>query len=207
MMNEFDEKRYGLITGSKVSVLFPKKSSEVGQRTYAKQLANQMFFRFYDETGTWQTQHGKDFEAEAYVYYHENFDKSAVHKPDFIQLDNFGGSADCLCDAHGVDFKCPTTLEKWLDYLHVGIDEEQYHQCQMYMFLYKKPEWKICAYLTETQKMTDNGITYPVPQDKRMITISVLPEDGWVDKLYDRAPNVIVQRDFYYEKLKQQFKP
>jgi len=64
-MNEFDEKRFGLITGSKCSVLHPKRSAEAGQKTYAKELANQMYFRFYDEQGTWQTQHGKDFEAEA----------------------------------------------------------------------------------------------------------------------------------------------
>lgn len=205
-MSEFDPKRFGLITGSRASVLFPKRSAEVGQRTYAKQLANQMFFRFYDETGSWQTEHGKDFEAEAYVYYHERFDSSAVHKPEFACIDDFGGSADCLGDVDGVDFKCPTTLEKWLDYLHVGIDEDQYHQAQMYMFLYQRESWKVCAYLTETERMTNLGLTYPVPHDQRMIQVPVIKEDGWVDKLYERAPNIITQRDFFYEKLQQNFK-
>jgi hypothetical protein len=39
----FDTNRFGLITGSRCSVLFPKRSAEKGQRTYAKQLANQMY--------------------------------------------------------------------------------------------------------------------------------------------------------------------
>jgi hypothetical protein len=205
MSTEFSPKRYGLITGSKCAVLHPKKSAEVGQRTYAKQLANQMYFRFYDEQGSWQTEHGKDFEAEAYVYYHENIDKSAIHKPEFKCLDNFGGSADCLCEDYGVDFKCPTTLEKWLDYLHVGIDNDQYHQAQMYMFLYNMDAWKIVAYLTETHKMNEYGLTYPVPKDKRMISVNVQREDGWVEKTYQNAEFVIDARDFYYSKLVSQF--
>ncbi len=201
----FDEKRYGLITGSKCSVLHPKKSAEVGQRTYAKELANQMYFRYYDETGTWQTEHGNDFESEAYVYFHERFDKSAIHKPEFKCIDDFGGSADCICDNYGVDFKCPTSLNKWLDYLHLGIDSEQYHQCQMYMMLYGFDNWKICAYLAETKRMTDFGLTYPVPLDKRMIIVNVEREDGWKEKTYLNAIPVIEMRNFYYSKLVEQF--
>jgi hypothetical protein len=204
-MSEFDPKRYGLITGFKCSILHPKKSAEVGQRTYAKELANQMYFRYYDEQGSWQTEHGKDFEAEAYVYLHERFDSSAIHKPLFICIDDFGGSADCLCDGYGVDFKCPTSLNKWLDYLHVGIDEQQYHQAQMYMFLHKLDKWKVCAYLVETKFMTETGRTYPVPHDKRMIQVEVDAESGWVDKTYKNAEFVIQARDFYYKKLVETF--
>ena len=203
--DKFDPKRYGLITGSKCSVLHPKKSAEVGQRTYAKQLANQMYFRHYDEQSTWQTEHGNDFEAEAYVYFHEHYDKSAVHKPPFMVQDDFGGSADCICDDYGVDFKCPTTLEKWLDFLHVGIDEQQYHQAQMYMMLYNRDAWLVCAYLAETYRMTESGITYPVPQDKRMIQVEVLKDIEWQDKTYKNAESVITMRDFYYQKLVEQF--
>jgi hypothetical protein len=205
VLDKFDPKRYGLITGSKCAVLHPKKSAEVGQRTYAKQLANQMYFRFYDEQGSWQTEHGNNFEAEAYVYFHENFDKSAVHKPAFIVQDNFGGSADCLCDDYGVDFKCPTSLEKWLDYLHVGIDTDQYHQAQMYMMLYNREEWKICAFLTETEKMSNNGMTYPVPQNQRMIVVNVERDIEWAHKTYVNAEPVIVARDSFYQNLITQF--
>lgn len=204
-MGKFDEKRYGLITGSKCSVLHPKRSAEVGQRTYAKELANQMYFRFYDEQGTWQTEHGLDFESEAYVYFHERFDKSAIHKPEFKCIDDFGGSADCICDGYGVDFKCPTSLEKWLDYLHVGIDDQQFHQCQMYMMLYGLDNWKICAYLAETWRMTENGLVYPVPEDKRMIVVNVERQEGWKEKTYLNAIPVIEMRNFYYSKLVEQF--
>lgn len=206
-MNEFDPKRFGLITGSKCSILHPKKSAEVGQRTYAKQLANQMYFRFYDEQGSWQTDHGKNFEADAYVYLHEKFDKTAKHKPDFMHRDEFGGTADCLCDDYGVDFKCPTTLEKWLDYLHVGIDTDQYHQAQMYMMLYGYDKWKVCAYLIETERMTDFGLTYPVPQDKRMLQIVIDKDHEWEDKTYANAVPVIAMRNLFYNNLIDNFGP
>lgn len=204
-MTEFDERRFGLITGSKCSVLFPKRSAEAGQRSYARQLANQLYFKFYDEIETWQMGHGKDNEPNAYIYYKDNFDKSAVHKPEFALKGDCGGSGDCLGDYAGVDFKCPTTLEKWLEYLHEGVDEQQYHQAQMYMYLYDKPEWRVCAYLTETQKMTEWGITYPVPQDKRMIIRKIEPEPGWVERLESTAPKIIEMRDSFFEQLKSHF--
>ena len=61
----FDPQRYGLITGSKCSVLFPKRSAEVGQRQYAKELANNMFFRYYDNSGGRHTEHGNNNEYNA----------------------------------------------------------------------------------------------------------------------------------------------
>lgn len=206
-MNEFDPRRYGLITGSKCSVLFPKKSAEVGQRTYAKELANQMYFRYYDQTETWQQAHGKDAETQAYVYYRENFCPDAVHKPEFQCTEFHGGSADCLSPDDGVDFKCPTTLGKWLDYLHVGIDSDQYYQAQMYMYLYKRMKWKVAAFLMETQRMTDMGEKYPVPENQRMICINVERESGWDTKLHERTPEIITMRDFFYMKLVEQFGP
>jgi hypothetical protein len=205
MSTEFSPKRYGLITGSKCAVLHPKKSAEVGQRTYARRLASQMYFKFYDNTSTWQTEHGKDFEETAFDFYKLNYDKTAIHKPEFKCLDNFGGSADCLCEDYGVDFKCPTSLEKWEDYMYDGIDDQQYHQAQMYIWLYNKKSWKVCAFLTETHKMIENGITYPVPHNKRMIVIDVFPQDGWVEKTYKNAIPVIQQRDQYYNALVEKF--
>ena len=198
----FDPTRYGLITGSKCSVLFPKRSSEAGQRTYAKQLANQMFFRFYDDKSTWQTEHGHLAEPSAFEYFQTHYNKDAEYQPEFKRLGDFGGSADCICPEYGVDFKCPTSLEGWLDYLHDGIDPQQYYQAQMYMFLYDRPKWIICAYLLETDRMSNNGLTYPVDYKKRIISVEVKQERGWSDLLVERAPTVIQMRDFFYERLK-----
>jgi hypothetical protein len=202
----FDNNRFGLITGSKCSVLFPKRSAEKGQRTYAKQLANQMFFKFYDEKGTWQTEHGHLAESSGFEYYQQHFCKDAEYQPNFEMYMEFGGSADCIAQDWGVDFKCPTSLEAWLDYLHEGIDEQQYHQAQMYMFLYDRPEWHICAYLLETNRMSDNGLTYPVDHDKRMIITKVKKEEGWSDLLIERGETVIQMRNEFYTNLIQNFR-
>jgi hypothetical protein len=53
--------------------------------------------------------------------------------------------------------------------------------------------------------MTESGITYPVPQDKRMIQVEVLKDIEWQDKTYKNAESVITMRDFYYQKLVEQF--
>jgi hypothetical protein len=204
-MTEFSPKRYGLITGSKCSVLHPKKSAVIGQTTYAKQLANQMYFRFYDQSSSWQTEHGNDFEKTAFEYYKENFDRSAVHKPPFMSKDEFGGSADCLCTGYGVDFKCPTSLEKWLDYSYEGIEDSQYHQAQMYMMLYNLNKWVIAAFLTETYKMTNDGLTYPVSLNKRIICVNVDREQGWEAKTYQNAEFVINERQKFYNNLISRF--
>ena len=201
----FDPKRYGLITGSRCSVLFPKRSAEVGQRQYAKELANNMYFRFYDNNSTWQTEHGNLSESTAFEYFQERFDKTAQHQPTFMAMEDWGGQADCVCDEYGVDFKCPTSLKGWLDYLHEGISDEQFHQCQMYMFLYNKPKWLICAFLLETNKMSENGDVYPVPYDKRMIMVEVEREPTWELKLREITPKIVAMRDFFYDKLQDQF--
>jgi hypothetical protein len=201
----FDPKRYGLITGSKCSVLFPKRSAEVGQRQYAKELANNMYFRFYDDTSTWQTEHGHLSESSAFEYYQTYFDKKAELHPPFVAFQEWGGSADSISEDCGIDFKCPTTLKGWLDYLHEGIDDQQYHQAQMYMMLYHRSVWYICAYLLETSRMADNGMTYPVPYNKRMIRIKVEKEEGWFEKLEAITPKIIEMRDKFYNELKTQF--
>ena len=201
----FGPERFGLITGSKCSVLFPKRSAEVGQRTYAKQLANNMYFQFYDDKGTWQTEHGQLSESSAFEYYQANFDKLAEYGPKFAKEGYWGGSADAISPSCGIDFKCPTTLEGWIDYLHEGIDDQQYHQCQMYMMLYNRESWKICAFLLETNRMSENGLTYPVQHDKRMICIEVKKEVGWREKLELITPKIITMRDEFYEILKSNF--
>lgn len=202
--DKFPSDRFGLITGSKVSVLFPKKSADKGERTYAKQLANQMFFKYYDEVGSWQTEHGTLSEPSALDYFRTFFDKEA-YKPDFIKEGNYGGSADCITSSFGVDFKCPTTLHGWLDYLHEGISDEQFYQCQMYMKLYNKDRWKICAFLLETTRMSDYGLTYPVPYEKRMIVIDVHKNETFSIELDIRSPKIIRMRDEFLKVLEDSF--
>jgi hypothetical protein len=201
-MTNFDERRFGLITGSKCVVLFPKRSVEVGQRTYARELAQQKYFKFYDDQSSWQTEHGNDMEQFAFDYYRDNYDKDI--QPGSFQMKDeyFGGTSDAV----GVDFKCPTTLNKWLEYLQ-GVDAQQYHQAQMYMYLFGLQEWKIAAYLVETWRMTENGIQYPVAHDKRMITTTVKKEDGWESKLKERGLKLIEQRDEFYQDLIKKFGP
>ncbi len=207
-MSKFDINRIGRITGSVCTPLFPKKSAEKGIISLAKDLATQIYFNTeLDEVSTWQMEHGNNFEPEAFYYYQERYDKSAEYKPIFVYRDAWGGSGDCLGQYSGADFKCPTTLTNWLDYLHDGISDKEYNQAQMYMFLYGREKWNVCAYLAETEKMTNYGLTYPVPHDKRMIINTVEVSLEWQDKLYAATPKVIELRDFYYNKLVQSFGP
>lgn len=203
--DKFDPNRFGLITGSPCSVLFPEKGDgKIGMKTYAKKLANNMYFRYYDEISTWQMQHGNMNEHEAFTFYETNFDFE-IEKGKFAMEGYWGGTCDALSHKYGVDFKCPTSLESWLDYIHVGIDKQQFHQAQMYMKLFKKDLWKVCAYLTETDWMVNNNLTYPVPEDKRMIVVEVRPEEGWTERLEASTAFVIQERDKYYESLCKQF--
>lgn len=202
-IDTFPEERFGLVTGSICTPLFPKRSAEVGQRNLAKKLANQMYFKFYDEVSTWQMEHGKMAESFAFNYYFDNFDNIELGK---WRMDGYiGGSTDAEAETYGVDFKCPTSLEKWLDYMYEGISEQEYNQCQMYMHLSGKDLWKICAFLLETQFMSDNGLVYPVDHTRRMIVVDVHQDQAWVDKLYQNLPKVITMRNEFLETLKQQF--
>lgn len=205
-IDKFDPARFGIITGSACSVLFPKKSAEVGQRTYAKKLAREKYFEFYDEHSTWQTEHGNMSEHEAFEYYQQHF-SADIEKGLFKSVGDCGGTCDALGQHYGLDFKCPTSLSTWLDYMTEEIDPQQYHQAQMYMHIFERNTWKICAYLTETLRMGEYGLTYPVPQDKRMIVIDIHAEDGWVELLNERAPKIIQMRDHFYDELLNYFGP
>lgn len=203
--DKFDPERFGLITGSACHVLFPDKGDgKVGMRTYAKQLANNMYFRFYDEHSTWQMQHGNMNEHEAFLYYQTNYDFE-IEKGYFVRDGIIGGTSDALGKTYGADFKCPTSLDGWLDYIHVGITKQQFHQAQMYMRLFKKDLWKVCAYLTETEWMVNNGLVYPVPEDKRMIIVEVQKDETWDERLKESALFVIQERDKFYTLLCKQF--
>ena len=200
----FDKERFGLITGSKVSVLFPKRSALVGQTTYAKELANQMYFRHYDNTQSWQTEHGHDGEVLAMIYWRENIDPN-IEDGEFARIESWGGTSDALATDYGLDFKCPTSLNNWLDYLLMDKHLDHYDQAQMYCFLFDKPVWKIAAYLTETMKMSDNGDRYPVKESQRMIIREIEASQDWVEKLKERSPALIKMRDEFYKKLVEHF--
>jgi hypothetical protein len=120
---------------------------------------------------------------------------------------NCGGSTDAENpkQKYGIDFKCPTSLNKWLEYLYDGVSNEQFHQCQMYMHLTGYDKWVIAAYLVETQYMVDNGLTYPVAHDKRTIIVEVERDTTWSERLAVIAPKIIAKRDEYVEILKMKF--
>jgi hypothetical protein len=204
-IDTFPMERFGLVTGSKCSVLFPLRGDgKVGQRTYAKTLANEKFFQFYDERSTWQTEHGKMAEFWAFEHY-EKFWGANIKKGEWIKKGECGGTTDAVLPDRGVDFKCPTSLNGWLDYLHDPLDKDQKDQCQMYMYLTGLPMWEIAAFLIETQFMTDNGLTYPVPEDKRMIIVQVQKDETWEPRLNEVLPSIISMREEFYQRLKEQF--
>lgn len=206
-IDQFPMERLGLVTGSKCSVLFPLKGDgKVGQRTYAKTLANEMFFQFYDERGTWQTEHGKMAEHWAFLHYQEHFGQN-IQQGRFIVKGDCGGSTDAELPDKGIDFKCPTTLNGWLDYLHEPLSKEQKDQCQMYMYLTGLPTWEIAAYLIETQFMTDNGLKYPVEEQDRMIIVPIHKDQTWEMRLDEPLKYVVGLRNEFLDNLTVKFKP
>ena len=54
--------------------------------------------------------------------------------------------------------------------------------------------------------MSDNGLTYPVDYDKRMIITKVKKEEGWSDLLLQRGEPVIQMRNEFYNNLINNFK-
>lgn len=203
-IDTFPIERFGLVTGSKCSVMFPLKGDgKIGMTTYAKQLANQKYFKFYDERGGWQTEHGKMAESFARIHYENLFEP--LQDGRFISKGECGGSTDAETDHTILDFKSPVTLEGWLDYLYFPLDKSQVDQLQMYMYLTGKDKAKICAYLTETNFMTDNGLTYPVPEDKRMILVDVQKDSTWEERLQEPLKFMINQRDEFIKKLENKF--
>lgn len=204
-IDTFPKERFGLITGSRCSPLFPLKGeAKVGQRTYAKTLANEKYWQYYDEVTTWQMEHGTMAEHFAFEHFKEHIDDS-VKKGEFVYSDDVGGSPDAEVEEYGIDFKCSASLGKWLEYFHTGMDKQQKDQCQMYMFLRKKKLWKIGAFLTETQFMSDNGLQYPVKEKDRMILVEAKVDLEWQARLIEVKPEIIKIRDEYFEKLKEKF--
>lgn len=204
-MNTLSAERPGLVTGSKCTVLFPLKGDgKVGQRTYAKTLANEKFFGFSDEVETWQMAHGTMGEHFAFAHYKELID-SSIKEGQWHRKGDCGGTTDAELMYYGVDFKCPATFQQWIDYFHEGIDKQQKDQAQMYCYLTDLPAWEICPYLTETQKMTDNGLTYPVPEEKRMLRFKVEASKEWQEKLLESVPGIIKMRDDFIEALNTKF--
>lgn len=208
-IDKFDPRRFGLITGSKVSPLVPKRSADVGRASLAKELATEKYFRFYDEVSTWQTEHGDMAEYWAREHYTKHYGE--LKGPRFICInENEGGtiddeSVDAQGNPYGIDFKSPTSLNNWLSYLFDGISDKEYNQCQHYLHLTGYKYWYICAFLLETKFMEESGLTYPVPTEKRMIRIKVEPSQEWLDKYNDALPFVVSERDRYYELLKKHF--
>jgi hypothetical protein len=204
-IDTFSMERFGLVTGSKCSVMFPLRGEgKVGQRTYAKTLANEMYFQFYDEKGSWQTEHGKMAEFFAFIHY-EKYISANIEKGGWKSKGDCGGTTDAELPDRVIDFKSPTTLNGWLDYIHNPLDKEQVDQLQMYMYLTGKPLAEIAAYLIETQFMSDNGLTYPVPEEKRMIIVRVEKDPTWEGRLKEILPSIIAQRDEFMKRLKMQF--
>ena len=205
-MSEFNNERYGLVTGSKCGVLFPLKGDGlVGIRTYAKHLATSMYFRFWDEQGSWQTEHGKMAEYHAFIHYQQYVDEN-ITAGGWHRIGDCGGSTDAeVPGVRGVDFKCPVTLEGWLNYLTKGISRDEECQAKMYCYLTGLPKWEIAAYLCETTRMSDNGLTYPVPEEKRMIRVKVYKDAEWEAELLEEVPHVIRLRDEFITKFKQHF--
>lgn len=205
-IDTFKAERFGKVTGSKCTVMFPLRGDgKVGQTTYAKQLATQKYFRTYEETDYWQTEHGKMAEHFAFLHYETYIDKR-IEKGSWYCKGEIGGTIDAqIPKVKGIDFKCPTSLDKWLDYLYVGIDKDQRDQCQMYMHLTGLDQWEIAAFLIETQKMTDNGLVYPVEEKQRMIICKVEKDPAWAERLEEALPFVVGMRDHFYGVLEKTF--
>lgn len=203
-IDTFPKERFGLVTGSKCSVMFPLKGDGVvGMTTYAKQLANERFFQFYDEKSAWQMEHGKMAEHFAMMHYRQYY--GDLDSGSWTVKGECGGLTDAETDTKVVDFKCPVTLEGWLDFMYDKLDKKYFDQLQMYMYLRGKEESEIAAYLTETQFMTDNGLTYPVTEEKRMIIVKVFRDKNWEAKLNENLPFVVEMREKFIDILKAKF--
>jgi hypothetical protein len=197
-------KRLGLITGSRCTPLFPKRDAEKGMKTLAMQLANEKYWGYVDEVTTWQMEHGKLAEHFGIEHFRRHIDPT-IKEGRFIQKGECGGTTDAECEGYGVDIKSPTSLQKWTEYLYYGISDEQFNQCQMYMYLTGFRRWVIAAFLIETNFMSDNGLIYPVDEDKRMICVDVYASDEWVEKLHPQVEKVVLMREDFVSKLERKF--
>ena len=204
-IDKFHEERFGLVTGSRCSPLVPIRAADVGKRTLAMQLANEKFFKCYDEISTWQTDHGKMSEHEAFEHWNKYVNIGFIQKGKWHKVGETGGTTDAEGDTFGVDFKCPTTINGWLNFLHNDIDKAYYDQAQLYMMLTGFDTWYIAAYLSETLRMGDLGLMYPVPMEKRMIIRKIEVNEDWRIKFNTFLPLVIEMRDNFYNNLKNHF--
>jgi hypothetical protein len=64
----------------------------------------------------------------------------------------------------------------------------------------------IAAYLVETNMMSENGLTYPVPDADRMILVPVKKDPTWQERLEVAAPKIIAMRDQFMEMYALKFK-
>lgn len=204
---KLDDKRFGLVTGSRCSPLVPIKSAEKGLDSLAFELATEMYFKYSDEVSTWQMEHGHYGEPFAFEHFKKYYDDS-IELGRFINTGDEGGSTDAEANLYGLDFKCPTTLVDWLEYYTItesNLDRKYYNQCQMYMRLTGKKVWYICAYLIETLRMNDNGDVYPVSESKRMILVRVNFNQEWNDKFDKNLPTLVSKREEYFELIKSRY--
>ena len=146
----------------------------------------QRVFHHYDEIGTWQTEHGQYAEHEA-LQHARTYWNAKLEKPKFIANGLFGGSPDAVADDFGCDFKCPTSMQKWLEYAIEKVSPQQHYQCQMYMMLTGFDTWFIYAYLTETVRMGEFGLTYPVEPKNRAIKIPIEFDPMFPEQLQERT--------------------
>ena len=204
-VDKFHPERYGHITGSKAYILMPESGKVVeGMRTYAKQLAKERYFQYYDEVSTWQMEHGNQSESYALAHWRKYVNPD-LQEGYFKRIGELAGTCDHICDDYLVDSKCPVSMENWLNYLYEGVSKQQYHQGQMYCFLFNRPRIIFGAYLCETNRMSDYGLVYPVPESQRLIQIEVVSDPNWIDKFMLMAEKVIAMRDEYIELLTERF--
>jgi hypothetical protein len=203
-IDTFPPERFGRISGSRCSPLVPKRDAKAGMITLAKQLASERYFQVFEETSTWQMEHGKMAEHWAHEHFKEYHDAD-IQKGVYGHEGELSWSTDAQATDYGVDYKAPTSLDKFNDYLFDGISDYEFNQAQFYMMTTKKDKWLVCPFLIETERMTDNGLTYPIPTRQRMLIIEVLPDLVWREKFWSNYDFVIGQRDQYIEMLKIKF--
>jgi len=203
-IDTFPPERFGRISGSRCSPLVPKRDAKVGMITLAKKLASERYFHTFEETNTWQMEHGKMAEHWAHEHFKEHND-AKIEKGVYGFKGELSWSTDAEASDYGVDYKAPTTLDGFNDYLFDGLSDYEINQAQFYMMTTSKDKWLVCPFLTETQRMTDNGLTYPLPEKQRMIIIEVLPDMAWREKFWSNHDFVINQRDTFIEMLKLKF--
>lgn len=210
--DKFAPERLGKINASECHVLFTDTGNVTenltqGQKTYARQLAIQLYFKFYDDVYNWRLEHGELCETSGVEYLQQYHDNTVVklEKSDYKFIGDIGGGGDALGIKKGYDIKAPTSLKDWVAYITDGITKQQFHQGQMYMEQYNRDTWVFAAFLMETTFMANEGLQYPVDYDKRMILVEVPRLDGWIEKLNKKVPQLIELRNEYYNQLVEQF--